>query len=88
MNTTMTNSLMRWHLARRANRNQLHNFCQKHRTNLDTGKVYGSGNLHYFTQTYYFDNGSYIKVLLRASDTKSYSVADHFQVIDYAWGDK
>lgn len=76
---------MQWHLAR-DNQAKLAKFCEKHakfrtkklRTNSD-------GEHEYWQMSYHFDNGSYIEAEMLHGDTKSYSVADHFQVVDYGW---
>lgn len=81
----MTNSLMQWHLAR-DNQVKLARFCQKHRVRQETQQPYAVDGKSYFTICYQFDNESHITAELQAGDTKSYSVADHFQVVDYAWG--
>ncbi len=80
----MKASTIQWHLAR-DNQVKLAKFCEKHRTKQEvTTKPYlfEDGN-SYFNITYYFDNGGWIEVELQAGDTKSYTVADHFQVADY-----
>lgn len=78
----MTNSLMEWHLAR-DNQSKLAKFCEKHKTT----SVTDLGGERTFTINYFFDNGSNILVeLLKGNDARGYSVADHFQVVDYAWG--
>lgn len=80
----MKASTIQWHLAR-DNQISLHKFCEKNRTKQEvTTKPYlfEDGN-SYFNITYYFDNGGWIEVELQAGDTKSYTVADHFQVADY-----
>ncbi len=81
----MTNSLMRWHLAR-DNQTKLERFCGKNRISQETRtNTYNDGEHDYFEITYKFDNGSYITAeLLHGTLTKSYSISDHFQVVDYA----
>jgi hypothetical protein len=78
---------MQWHLAR-DNQIKLAKFCEKHAIRHDNVEPYQVGDAKYFQHTYHFDNDSFIRAELRAGDTKSYSVADHFQVVDYAWGNK
>lgn len=82
----MKNSLMQWHLAR-DNQVKLAKFCEanKIRSNhkYNTAEVDGK---HYWQMTFEFDNGSFITAEMLAGDTRIYSVADHFQVVDYAWG--
>ena len=81
----MTDSLMRWHLSR-DNQIKLARFCQKHAVRHDNVKPYSvDGGGMYFQHTYHFDNGAYITAEMRAGDTRSYSIADHFQVCDYSW---
>lgn len=77
----MTDSKLRWHLAR-DNQVKLARFCQ------NNGIVTATTlHKHTFNITYIFDNGGYIEVeLLRGTENKSYSVADHFQVVNYGWG--
>lgn len=80
--------MMKWHLAR-DDQVKLAKFCQEnavgHDTRLDTAFDEESS---YFEHTYMFDNDSYIIAEMRQGNTKGYSVADHFQVVDYAWGTK
>lgn len=78
----MTNSLMQWHLAR-DNQVKLARFCGQHAIGHEHMKPYTVGDAMFFQHTYHFDNGSFIRVEMRAGDAKSYSVADHFQVVDY-----
>lgn len=78
----MTNSLMKWHLAR-DNQIKLHRFCQKHKT-VNVTDLEGEDT---FTIKYFFDNGGWILVeLMKGTKERSFSVADHFQVVDYQWG--
>jgi hypothetical protein len=80
----MTNSLLQWHLAR-DNQVKLARFCEKNRVKQEVTDRYEVGGKGYFALQFDFDNGSYIKAELRAGDTQSYTIADHFQVIDYGW---
>lgn len=80
----MTNSLMEWHLAR-DNQVKLARFCEKHAIQHDSIEPYQVDGKKYFQHKYIFDNGSFIQAEMRAGDSKSYSVADHFQVVDYEW---
>jgi hypothetical protein len=82
----MTNSMMKWHLAR-DNQISLARFCEKHAVGHDTRNDTATDGEHsYFEHTYMFDNDSYIIAEMLQGDTQSYSVADHFQVVDYGWG--
>lgn len=77
----MTNSLMRWHLAR-DNQIKLARFCESNKVTSST-KLFDDT----FNITYEFDNGSYIEAeLLRGKEDQGFTVADHFQVISYGWG--
>lgn len=79
----MTNSMMKWHLAR-DNQIKLAKFCEGNKVKNST-KLFDDT----FNIKYEFDNGSFIEAeLLRGKENISYSVADHFQVVDYAWGTK
>jgi peroxiredoxin len=80
----MTNSLMQWHLAR-DNQSKLHKFCEKHKTT----SVTDLDGKDTFTIRYFFDNGGMVLVeLLKGTKNRSFTVADHFQVITYEWGTK
>lgn len=82
----MTNSMLQWHLAR-DNQIKLARFCEKNAVRHDNVPPYTLENGEsYFRHTYHFDNGSFIEAEMRAGDTRSYSIADHFQVTDYGWG--
>lgn len=81
----MKNSLMQWHLAR-DNQVKLARFCEKHAVRHDNVKPYQVGDASYFQHTYHFDNGGFVRAEMRAGDTRSYSIADHFQVVDYSLG--
>ena len=83
----MTNSLLQWHLAR-DNQLNLARFCEKHKTSSSTKPhTFNDGEHDFFQMTFQFDNGSFITAeLLHGEANKSYTVADHFQVVDYAWG--
>jgi hypothetical protein len=81
----MTQSLIAWHLAR-DNTLKLAKFCEKHRTKQHLKDRYSIDDANYFTLLFEFDNGGYIEAELRAGDTRSYTVADHFQVVDYRLG--
>ena len=85
----MKASTMAWHLAR-DNQTQLHKFCSKNRTKQEVTTqpyLFKDGN-SYFNITYYFNNGGWVEIELLAGDTKSYTVADHFQVVDYILEEK
>lgn len=85
----MTNSLMKWHLAR-DDFVKLAKFCEKHKVRNETELyAYSDGENNYFHITYLFDNGGFIKAeLLQGTKDKGYSVADWFSVVDYGWGSK
>lgn len=79
----MKNSTLQWHLAR-DNCEKLAKFCEQNKTSNSTELFDDTFNIRYE-----FDNGGYIVAeLLRGKENKSYSVVDHFQVVDYAWGTK
>lgn len=82
----MKASTIQWHLAR-DNCDKLAKFCQDnaigHTTVTDR---YNDGKHTYFHHTYHFDNKGYITAEMLQGDTQSYSVADHFQVVDYEMG--
>lgn len=84
----MKNSTIQWHLAR-DNQEKLARFCSNHKVRsshrYNTAEVDGK---KYWEMTFNFDNGGYITAEMLAGDTQSYSVADHFQVVDYALGNK
>jgi hypothetical protein len=84
----MKASTIRWHLARDS-QSKLASFCSKHKVRssheYNTAEVDGK---RYWQMTFEFDNGGFITAEMLAGDTQSYSVADHFQVVDYAWGTK
>lgn len=83
----MKASTIQWHLAR-DNQIKLAKFCSENKvtsshrydtaTDMDGKK--------YWEMTFNFDNGGYITAEMLAGDTQSYSVADHFQVVDYEMG--
>lgn len=78
----MKNSLMKWHLAR-DNQLKLSKFCERNKVKSSTTLFDDTFNIKYE-----FDNGSFIEAeLLRGKENTNYSVADHFQVVDYAWGE-
>jgi hypothetical protein len=77
----MTTSMMRWHLAR-DNQLKLARFCEANKVKNETELFNDTFNIRYE-----FNNGGYIVAeLLRGKEGQSYSVADHFQVVDYALG--
>lgn len=85
---TMTNSLMRWHLAR-DNCLKLAKFCEKNAVRHENiTNAFQDEEHTYFHHTYYFDNGGHIKAEMLQGDTRGYSMADYFAVIDYGWGTK
>lgn len=82
----MTSSMIRWHLAR-DNQVKLAKFCEKNKVMSWAEKyTFNDGEHDYWQNTYKFDNGGYITAEMLHGATKSYSVADHFQVIDYEFG--
>lgn len=78
----MKASTIQWHLAR-DNQTKLHKFCQENKTT----SVTDTAGKDTFTIRYFFDNGAFILVeLLKGTKERSFSVADHFQVVDYSLG--
>lgn len=79
-------STIQWHLAR-DNQARLAAFCEKHKVRsshkYNTAEVDGK---RYWQMTFEFDNGGFITAEMLHGDTQSYSVADHFQVVDYSLG--
>lgn len=82
----MQASTIRWHLAR-DNQAKLAAFCAKYKIRsshkYNTAEIDGK---RYWQMTYEFNNGGFITAELLAGDTRSYTVADHFQVVDYKLG--
>lgn len=83
----MKQSTLKWHLSR-DNSHELAKFCTKFgtvsKTELNTAII---EEQPYFQNTYTFDNGGYIIAeLLQGTDKQSFSVSDHFLVIDYNLG--
>ncbi len=82
----MTASKIQWHLAR-DNQLSLHKFCEKNRVKQIASPVFEVDGKKYFTITYHFDNMGFVKAELRAGDAnRGYTVADHFQVVEYELG--
>lgn len=81
----MTNRLIDWHLAR-DDYSKLASFCEKHRIKQEVVDRYKADDGNYFTIKFDFDNGAFILAELRAGDTQSYTIADHFAVVDYGYG--
>ena len=82
----MTTSKLQWHLAR-DNQLKLAKFCEQNKVRTQTElNTHNDGEHSYFQQTYTFNNGGFITAEMLQGDTQSYSVADHFQVVDYALG--
>lgn len=82
----MTASKIQWHLAR-DNQLSLARFCEKNRVKQMASEVFEVDGKKYFNITYHFDNMGFIKAELRAGDEqRGYTVADHFQVVDYELG--
>lgn len=83
----MKQSTLQWHLAR-DNQAKLARFCEMHqvRSHVELHTA-NDGEHEYWQKTYTFNNGGFITAeMLHGSADKSYSVADHFQVVDYALG--
>lgn len=81
----MKASTIQWHLAR-DNRLSLAKFCSNKRQYQEFAKQYQVDGKGYFTIKYYFDNGGHIEAEMLAGDIRGYTVADHFQVVDYSVG--
>jgi hypothetical protein len=82
----MKTSTIKWHLAR-DNQLALAKFCEKHKTRSECElNTYKDDEHEYFQITYHFDNGGYITAELIHGDDRSYTVADHFQVVNYGMG--
>jgi len=81
----MITSLIKWHLAR-DNCEKLAKFCEKRKEYSEVVDQYQVDGRGYFTMKFYFDNGGYILAELLTGDVRSYSTADHFQVVDYSLG--
>jgi len=82
----MKQSTIQWHLAR-DNQAQLAKFCEQNRVRSSTElNTYNDGEHDYFQQTSVFNNGGFITAELLHGDTRSYSVNDHYQVVDYVLG--
>jgi len=82
----MKASTIRWHLAR-DNQIRLAKFCQQNAIKHDNKtNTYNDGTHTYFEHTYHFDNGGYITAEMLQGDTRGYSIADYFQVVDYNMG--
>jgi hypothetical protein len=82
----MKNSTIKWHLAR-DNQVKLARFCEKFKVRssheYNTAQVDGK---NYWQMTFEFNNGGFITAEMLQGDTSSYSIADHFQVVDYRLG--
>lgn len=79
-------STLKWHLAR-DNQAKLAKFCTTHKVR--SSHEYNTGmydGINLWQMTFVFDNGGYITAEMFAGDKKGYTVADHFQVVDYALG--
>ena len=77
----MTQSLLRWHLAR-DNQLKLAKFCDKHQVGRDISdysEVDGQNCFNMYTR---FDNGGWVVAEL----IQGISIADHYQVINYNLG--
>jgi hypothetical protein len=83
----MKYTTIQWHLAR-DNQTKLAKFCEKNKVRTSTELYTANDGEHdYFQITYTFNNGGFITAeLLHGESNKGFSVADHFQVVDYALG--
>lgn len=83
----MKKSTIQWHLAR-DNQLQLARFCEKNSVRSQVELyTYKDEEHDYWQKTFTFNNGGFITAeMLHGGYDKSYSVADHFQVVDYALG--
>lgn len=78
----MKTSTIKWHLGR-DNCKQLANFCEKNKVRSQTEIT----SKDTFNITFTFNNGGFITAeLLRGTANQSFSVADHFQVVTYGFG--
>lgn len=83
----MKPSTIQWHLAR-DNQEKLAKFCESNKVRSEQELyTYNDGEHDYYEVTYHFDNGGHIKAELLHGDTKSYTTADHFQVLQFGFGD-
>lgn len=83
----MKATTIKWHVARDG-RQQLARFCEakKVRSSLELYTA-NDGEHDYFQITYTFDNGGFITAeLIHGEVGRGFSVADHFQIVDYALG--
>lgn len=74
----MTNSLMRWHLAR-DDQKKLAKFCDRHQVDRIVSD-YDADRC--FTMTTIFDNGGWIKAELQ----QGVDISDHYQVVNFGLG--
>jgi len=71
---------MQWHLAR-DNQDKLAKFCESYKVKSEAVLFDETFNIRYE-----FGNGSFIEAeLMRGTHDKGYTVADHFQVVNYGW---
>lgn len=82
----MKASTIAWHLAR-DNQIKLARFCEHNKIKSEAKLyTYNDGEHNYWQLTSFFDNGGYITAELLHGDTKGYSIADYYQVLDYKLG--
>ena len=82
----MKASTIAWHLAR-DNQVKLAKFCNANKVRSESELFTARDDEHdYFNITYIFNNGGFITAEMIHGDTKSYTVADHFQVVNYGLG--
>lgn len=84
----MKASTIKWHIAR-DNREKLHAFCSKHAIRSHNVLLTrDDGKNKYYEIEYTFDNGGYIRVeLLHGTEYESFSIVDHFEIVDHRLGD-
>ena len=85
----MKASTIEWHLAR-DNQAKLSIFCERHRVSSSV-KLHThrdeERNTDAFEMTSVFDNGGFITAeLLHGNAERGFGTADHYQVLDYAFG--
>ncbi len=80
----MTNSLMKWHLAR-DNQRKLAAFCDTYQVDREVGSYYDVPFVGTcFVMRTEFQNGGYIEAELVVGK----SISEHYQVVDWGLGDK
>lgn len=82
----MKQSTLIWHLSR-DNQEKLARFCEKNKVRSEVElNTYKDDEHSYFQMTFHFNNGGFITAEMLQGDESGYSVADCFQVVDYALG--